>query len=166
CNDDGSYALTVTFELGTDLNTAQVLVQNRVALALPSLPGTVRDIGVTTLKRSPSILLVVNLYSDTDPTTQKPYYDQLFLSNYAAIQIKDELLRIKGIGDVNLFGQQDYSMRLWIDPTKMASRNLTAADIVNAVLEQNVQVAAGQIGRPPVPAGQQFQYTVSTLGRL
>jgi multidrug efflux pump len=121
---------------------------------------------VTVNKQSPSILLVVNLYSDDDPATDKPYFDQLYLSNYATIQIRDELSRLEGVGQVNLLGQQDYSMRAWLDPDKLASRNLTADDVVNVVKEQNVQVAAGQIGQPPVPGGQNFQYTMTTLGRL
>jgi multidrug efflux pump subunit AcrB len=121
---------------------------------------------VTVNKQSPSILLVVNLYADDDPATGKPYFDQLYLSNFATIQVRDELSRINGVGQVNLLGQQDYSMRVWLDPDKLASRNLTADDVVNVVKEQNVQVAAGQIGQPPVPSGQNFQYTMTTLGRL
>src|SRR5271170_5148261 len=157
---DGSYNLTVTFKLGTNLDMAQVLVQNRVSLAMPSLPDTVKQTGVSTKKKSPNILLVVNLYSP-DHTR-----DQLYVSNYATIQVKDELARINGVGDVTMFGQQDYSMRLWLDPDKLASRLLTAADVVAALREQNVQVAAGQIGQPPVPSGVDFQYTMTTLGRL
>jgi multidrug efflux pump subunit AcrB len=164
--NDGGYNLTVTFELGTDLNMAQVLVQNRVNQALPTLPDVVKATGVTVNKQSPSILLVVNLFAKDDPATHKPYFDQLFLSNYATIQIRDELSRIDGVGQVNLLGQQDYSMRVWLDPDKLASRNLTADDVVSVVKEQNVQVAAGQIGQPPVPRGQNFQYTMTTLGRL
>ena len=160
CTNDGTYSLTVTFELGTNLDMAQVLVQNRVSIAMPRLPEDVKNIGVTTKKKSPSILLVVNLFS---PDGQ---YDQLYLSNYATIQIKDELARISGVGDVTFLGQQDYSMRVWLDPDQLASRNLTAGDAVRALREQNIQVAAGQIGQPPVPAGQDFQYTMSTLGRL
>jgi multidrug efflux pump subunit AcrB len=164
--NDGGYNLTVTFELGTDLNMAQVLVQNRVSQAMPTLPDVVKATGVTVNKQSPSILLVVNLYAADDPATGKPYFDQLFLSNYATIQIRDELSRLSGVGQVNLLGQQDYSMRVWLDPDKLASRNLTADDVINVVREQNVQVAAGQIGQPPVPTGQNFQYTMTTLGRL
>src|SRR6516162_786736 len=164
--NDGTYNLTVTFELGTDLNLAQVLVQNRVNQALPTLPDVVKATGVTVNKQSPSILLVVNLFAKDDPDTGKPYFNQLFLSNYATIQIRDELSRINGVGQVNLLGQQDYSMRVWLDPDKLASRNLTADDVVNVVREQNVQVAAGQIGQPPVPRGTNFQYTMTTLGRL
>ncbi len=165
-SNDGSYALDVTFDLGTDLNMAQVLVQNRVAIAQPVLPDVVKAVGVTVKKRSPDILLVVNLYSEIDPETDRPYYDQLYLSNYATIQLLDALARSKGVGDVFTFGGQDYSMRVWLDPNELASRNLSAADVVNVLREQNVQVAAGQIGQPPVPTGQNFQYTMSTLGRL
>src|SRR5262249_22853828 len=111
-------------------------------------------------------LLVVNLSSEIDPETKKPIFDQLYLSNYATIQVKDELARIDGVGDVNLLGQQDYSMRVWLDANRLQSRNLTAADVVNALREQNVQVAAGQIGQQPVPKGLDFQYTLTTLGRL
>jgi multidrug efflux pump len=164
--NDGGYKLTVTFRLGTNLDMAQVLVQNRVSLALPKLPDVVKTTGVSTKKKSPSILLVVNLFSDIDKTTQKPIYDQLYLSNYATVYIKDELLRINGVGDVGFLGQQDYSMRVWLDPQRLASRNLTAGDVVNALKEQNVQVAAGRLGQPPVPQGVDFQYILSTLGRL
>src|ERR1700681_4025665 len=165
-NNDGSYTLDVTFELGTNVNMAQVLVQNRVAIAEPTLPDVTRAIGVTVKKRSPDILLVINLTSDDNPETGRPYYDQLYLSNYATIQLKDALARVEGVGDVTIFGQQDYSMRVWLDPDKLQSRNLTAGDVIRVLREQNVQVAAGQIGQPPVPRGQDFQYTMSTLGRL
>lgn len=160
CGNDGSYILTITFDLGVDLDKSQVLVQNRVALATPQLPPEVQVQGVTTKKMSPSILLVVNLISPDGR------YDDLFVSNYALINVRDELARVAGVGDAQLFGQRDYSMRVWLDPDKMAARNLTTSDVVNAVRSQNVQVAAGQIGRPPVPDGQQFQFTMSTLGRL
>src|SRR4030088_1036600 len=165
-NNDGTYTLDVTFALGTDVNMAQVLVQNRVAIAEPSLPDVVRAIGVTVKKRSPDILLAAGLYSEVNPETGKPYYGQLYMSNYATIELKDALARVEGVGDVLIFGQQDYSMRVWLDPDKLQSRNLTAGDVIRVLREQNVQVAAGQIGQPPVPKGQDFQYTVSTLGRL
>jgi multidrug efflux pump subunit AcrB len=165
-NNDGSYTLDVTFALGTDINMAQVLVQNRVAIAEPTLPDVVKAIGVTVKKRSPDILLAIGLYSDVNPETGRPYYDQLYMSNYATIQLKDALARVEGVGDVQIFGQQDYSMRVWLDPDKLQSRNLTVDDVIRVLREQNVQVAAGQIGQPPVPSGQNFQYTVSTLGRL
>src|SRR5215831_7961195 len=164
--NDGSYTLDVTFELGTDVNMAQVLVQNRVAIAEPTLPDVVRTIGVTTKKRSPDILLGISLYSEDNPETGRPYYDTLYLSNYATIQLKDAVARVEGVGDVIILGQQDYSMRVWLDPDKLQSRNLTVGDVIRVLREQNVQVAAGQIGQPPVPRGQDFQYTLSTLGRL
>src|SRR5262245_28443604 len=158
--NDGGYNLTVTFEVGTNLDMAQVLVQNRVNLALRTLPSEVMATGVSVKKKSPSILLVVNLVSPSGS------YDQLYLSNYATTKIRDELAQIKGVGDVTYLGQLDYSMRVWLDPDRMAARELTASDVVTALREQNVQVAAGSLGRPPVPSGQAFQYTLSTLGRL
>ncbi len=160
CGNDGSYSLSVTFELGTDLNTAQVLVQNRVNLALPQLPPEVQRTGLNIRKRSPDILLVASFYSKDGSR------DQLYLSNYATIQVRDALARVSGVGDVIVFGQQDYSMRAWIDPDLLAANNLTVVDVVNAIREQNVQVAAGQLGQEPALPGQAFQYTLSTLGRL
>src|SRR5438034_2379617 len=165
-NNDGSYSLDVTFELGTNVNMAQVLVQNRVAIAEPTLPDVVRAIGVTTKKRSPDILLGISLYAEDNPETGRPYYDALYLSNYATIQVKDAIARVEGVGDVAILGQQDYSMGVWLDPDKLQSRNLTVGDVIRVLREQNVQVAAGQIGQPPVPKGQDFQFTLSTLGRL
>jgi multidrug efflux pump len=158
--NDGSYTLTITFEIGTDLNIAQVLVQNRVALALPQLPAQVQLQGVTTKKRSPNILFAISLLSPDGR------YDALRLSNYATIHIRDELLRIKGVGDIFIFGQRDYAMRIWLDPDKLATRSLTAVDVVNSIQSQNVQVAAGQVGQEPVPPGQQLQLPMSALGRL
>lgn len=158
--NDGAYNLTVTFEVGTNLDMAQVLVQNRVNLALPSLPSEVKQTGVSVKKKSASVLLVVNVISP------KGTRDQLYLSNYATIRLRDELSRIAGVGDVSLLGQLDYSMRVWLDPERMAALGLTAPDVLLALREQNVQVAAGAIGRPPVPAGESFQYTLTTLGRL
>jgi multidrug efflux pump len=166
CNNDGSYNLTITFKLGVNLDTAQVMVQNRVDQALPTLPDAVKVTGVTVKKRSPSILLVVNIFSDINPDTGKPFYSQLDLSNFATVQIKDPLTRVDGVGDVLQFGQQDYSMRLWLDPDRLSSRNLTAGDVIRALREQNVQVAAGQVGQPPVQTGLDFQYTVGAQGRL
>ncbi len=165
-SNDGSYSLDVTFELGTDLNMAQVLVQNRVAIAQPQLPDVLKATGVTVKKRSPDILLVVNLYSEDDPATGKPYFDRLYLSNFATIQLLDPLARLEGVGDIFTFGGQDYSMRVWLNPDKLAARNLSAGDVATALREQNVQVAAGQIGQAPVPRGQEFQYNLSALGRL
>jgi multidrug efflux pump subunit AcrB len=159
-NNDGSYTLNVTFKLGVDLNISQVLVQNRVAIANPQLPETVRQQGVTTKKKSPSILLVVNLLSP-DGT-----YNELALSNYATIYVRDELARLTGVGDVNYMGQLDYSMRFWFDPDKLAEKNMTVLDAVNAIKEQNVQVAAGQIGQPPTGQPLDFQYTMRAMGRL
>ena len=158
--NDGSYSLSVTFKPGVNLNFAQVLVQNRVNLALPQLPDVVKQIGVTTRKRNPDILLVVSLYSPDDR------FDQLYISNYAYIHLADEIKRVDGVGDVFLFGEQDYSMRVWVDPDRLAARGLTAMDVVNAVREQNVQVAAGQIGQPPSGGKQEYQFTLTTLGRL
>jgi multidrug efflux pump len=158
--NDGTYNLTVTFQLGTNLDMAQVLVQNRVAIAQPTLPDVVKQTGVTTKKKSPAILLVVNLISDTGE------YDQLYMSNKATITVKDELARLKGVGDVSYLGQQDYSMRIWIDPKKVDALGMTTGDVVTALREQNIQVAAGQLGQPPATSGTAFQYTLSTLGRL
>ncbi len=161
CTNDGSYTLTVTFELGTDLNMAQVLVQNRVALAMAQLARGSADCKASAPRsKSPSILLAVNLISPDGR------YDDIYLSNYATIQVKDEILRLPGVGNLTFLGQRDYSMRVWLDPNKLAARDLTTTDIVNAVKSQNVQVAAGQIGQPPVGEDQEFQFTMSTLGRL
>jgi multidrug efflux pump len=165
-NNDGSYTLDVTFKLGTDVNMAQVLVQNREVIAEPTLPDVVRAIGISVKKRSPDLLLVFALGSEDDPQTGRPYHDQLYMSNYATIQLKDAIARLEGVGDVVVFGARDYSMRVWLDPDKLQSRNLTVGDVIRVLREQNVQVAAGQIGQPPVPQGQDFQFTVSTLGRL
>src|ERR1700749_983194 len=160
CTNDGMYPLTVTFRLGVDLNMAQVLVQNRESLAEPILPDLVKRRGVAVKKKSPSQLMIVNLFSPNGTR------DNVYLSNYATIQLRDELARLKGVGDITYLGQRDYSMRVWLDPGKMAQLNLTADDVLKAVTEQNVQVAAGQIGQPPTKPGQVFQYTMTTLGRL
>src|SRR5438093_7674721 len=151
--NDGSYSLTVTFKPGVNLNFAQVLVQNRVNLAIPALPDVVKQTGVTTRKRSPDILLIVSVYS---PDGSR---DNLYLSNYATIQLKDELARVDGVGDVILFGQQDYAMRIWLDPERLSSRGLSSLDVVAALREQNQQVASGQVGQPPAPGGQPYQIT-------
>ncbi|TWT75305.1 efflux RND transporter permease subunit [Allorhodopirellula solitaria] len=158
--NDGTYALTVTFDVGTDLDMAQVLVQNRVNLALPILPAEVKNTGVSVVKSSPSALLAVNFFS---PDQSR---DQLYLSNFATIRVKDELAKINGVGDIRIIGQRDYAMRVWLDPDRMASLQLTATDVINALREQNIQVAAGALGQPPVPSGEDFQYTLKTLGRL
>ncbi len=160
CTNDGAYTLTVTFKPGTDLNISQVLVQNRVSLAEPILPTLVQRRGISVKKKSPNVLMIVNLYS---PDRSR---DSLYLSNYATIQIRDELSRLPGVGDVTYLGQRDYSMRLWLDPQRLAAYGLNPADVINAVTAQNIQVAAGQIGQPPTPSGQVFQYTMTTLGRL
>ena len=160
CTNDGTYTLTITFQLGVDLNMAQVLVQNRVALAQPILPELVKRRGVMVKKKSPSVLMIVNLYSPNGAR------DNLYLSNYATIQLRDELARLNGVGDITYLGQRDYSMRLWLDPDKMAKLGLSASDVTAAIQSQNAQVAAGQIGQPPVPDGQVFQYAMTTLGRL
>jgi hydrophobe/amphiphile efflux-1 (HAE1) family protein len=165
CTNDGAYTLTVTFSLGTDLNIAQVLVQNRVQLAMPVIPSIVQQQGVAVKKKSPSIMMIVNLVSRRG-ADGRYLRDDIYLSNYATIQIKDELLRLPGVGDVTFMGQRDYSMRAWLDPEKLATRSMTTSDVVNALNEQNIQVAAGQVGQEPVPAGQAFQMTMSTLGRL
>ena len=157
---DGSLNITVTFKLGTNLDTAQVLVQNRVSIAEPRLPEEVRRIGVTVDKSSPDLLLVVHLDSPDGR------YDQLYISNYAFLQVRDVLRRIDGVGQINVVGAREYSMRIWLDPDKLSSLNLTATEVVSALQEQNIQVAAGVIGQPPVASGTAFQYTVSTLGRL
>lgn len=158
--NDGQVYIDVTFKLGTDLNMAQVLVQNRVSIAEAKLPEEVKRQGVTTKKKSPSILLCINLIS---PDKSR---NQLYLSNYAKIQIKDVLARLEGVGDVTFLGEREYSMRLWLDPEQLASRDMTAGDVIKALQEQNVQVAAGRLGAPPAPTGQDFQLTINTLGRL
>ncbi len=187
-NNDGSYTLTVTFKPGVNLNFAQVLVQNRINLALPNLPDVVKQAGVTTRKRNPDILQVVAIYSP------KGRYDQVYLSNFTTIKVRDEISRVEGVGDCQQFGQQDYSMRIWLDPDKLASLSLSAADVANAVREQNRQMAVGHIGgalsRPTEPrsSGSEEQepkaivrrfsaadpvqmisahdFTITTLGRL
>jgi HAE1 family hydrophobic/amphiphilic exporter-1 len=158
--NDGSYSLTVTFETGTDLDIAAVLVQNRVAIAQPKLPEEVTRIGVTTKKKSTNFAMMINLIS------KDGRYDDIYLSNYATLNIRDELSRINGAGDVTVLGAGEYSMRIWLDPEKMRARDLTTSDIASALKEQNVQVAAGTIGLPPAPKGQAFQYSVSVMGRL
>jgi hydrophobe/amphiphile efflux-1 (HAE1) family protein len=158
--NDGQMQLTMTFKLGTDLDKAQVLVQNRVAIAEARLPEQVRQIGVTTTKSSPDMLLVVHLLSPDNR------YDQTYISNYALTQVRDELARLDGVGNITIFGAREYSMRVWLDPAQIAARNLTASDIVQALREQNVQVAAGVVGQPPVPHGNAYQLSISTLGRL
>ncbi|WP_321328631.1 multidrug efflux RND transporter permease subunit [uncultured Ilyobacter sp.] len=159
-SNSGEYSLSVTFEVGTDMDVAQNLVQNRVSQALSSLPEEVQRQGVTTEKRSSNILLFASL------TSENPMHDNLFLSNYATLNIKDELSRIKGVGGITVFGAGDYSMRIWLYPDKLKARGLTSTDVVNAVREQNIQVAAGQVGQEPSPVDQDFQFTVNMRGKL
>ena len=160
CASDGSYTLTVTFEVGTDADMSNVLVQNRVAIAESSLPSEVTQLGVTTKKKSTNMVLMAALIS---PDKR---YDSIFLSNYATLNIFDELGRLPGVGDVFIFGSGDYSMRIWLDPDALQVRGMEPSDVISAIQEQNVQVAAGKIGAMPSPKNQQFEYTLSTLGRL
>jgi hydrophobe/amphiphile efflux-1 (HAE1) family protein len=157
---DGSYTLNVTFELGTNIDMATVLTQNRVTTAIPKLPQEVQRQGVTTKKVSSSLVAIMCLYSPDDR------YDDLYLTNYVSIRIKDELSRIRGVGNVDVFPTKDYGMRLWLEPNKMESRSLTTNDVVDALRQQNVQVAAGNVGQRPSPKGVDFQLNVNTLGRL
>jgi multidrug efflux pump len=160
CTNDGNYVLTVTFKLGTDLKLALVQVQNRVQLAMPQMPTQVQQQGVNIKKKTPNILMAVNLYSPDGR------YDGIYLSNYLMINIRDEILRLPGVSDVNILGERDYSIRGWLDPEKLAARNMTASDVVAAVRGENEQVVAGQLNQPPVAAQSQFQPTLSALGRL
>ncbi len=157
---DGRFAIAVTFDIGTNLDIAQVQVQNRVSAALPRLPQQVQQIGVTVVKSSPDILLAVNLYSSDKSR------DALFMSNYANIQIKDLLTRVDGVGSITIFGARDYAMQVWLDPNRLQALNLTALDVTNALQGQNVQVASGVLNAPPVPDQLAFQVAVRTLGRL
>jgi hydrophobe/amphiphile efflux-1 (HAE1) family protein len=159
-SDDGSYSLTVTFDIGADMDMAQVLVQNRVAIATPKLPEEVRRQGITTKKQSTQIVQFITLSSDSDR------YDALYLNNYATLRIRDELARINGVGDVTIFGVGDYAMRIWLDPRLLKARSITTDEVLAAIREQNVQVAAGQVGGPPTPDTTAFQYTINALGRL
>src|SRR5262245_57160918 len=157
---DGTYTLTVTFKIGTDLNFAQVLVQNRVSAALSQLPTSVQNQGVTVQKKSTSILLFVTL------TSPNATYDGLYLANYATINLRDELSRLPGVGNVTVFGAGQYSMRIWLDPNKLQARGLTPQDVITALQQQSQQVTAGQVGAPPAPESQPFQYTINVAGRL
>ena len=157
---DGQSVIDVTFKLGTDIDRAQVLTQNRVAIAEAKLPAEVKRQGVITKKKSPSILLCVNLFSSDGR------YDQLYLSNYGLIQVKDAIARLDGVGDVAFLGARDYSMRIWLDPDKLATRNITAGDVIKALQEQNIQVPAGRLGQPPATPGIAFQVPLNTTGRL
>lgn len=157
---DGVMTLTITFALGTDLDTAQVQVQNRVAQVLPKLPEEVRRLGVTTTKTSPNLLMVVHL------TSPEGRYDDIYVRNYAALQVRDVLARLEGVGEVGLFGSGDYAMRVWLDPGKMASRSLIPGDVVAAIRAQNIQVAAGAIGQQPLPETSVHELLINTRGRL
>src|SRR5213075_205979 len=156
---DGVMTLTVTFKLGTDVDKAQVQVQNRVSQVLPKLPEEVRQLGVTTTKQSPDLTMVVHLVSPDNR------YDEVYLRNFATLQVKDVLARIPGAGDVQVFGSGDYAMRVWLDPDKIAARNMTAGDVVNAIREQNVQIAAGTIGQQPVSTPVPFELQINAKGR-
>ncbi|QIL84239.1 multidrug efflux RND transporter permease subunit (plasmid) [Diaphorobacter sp. HDW4A] len=157
---DGSMTLTVTFKIGTNPQVAETAVQNRINRALPRLPDIVRQIGVTTEKSSPNLTMVVNLVSPDDSR------DALYLRNFAQLNLRDDLLRIPGMGSVQMFGAGDYAMRIWLDPAKLATKGLTTSDVVAAIREQNAQVAAGTVGAPPAPAGTEYQLAVNTQGRL
>ena len=158
--NDGNYTLTVTFKVGTDLDFAQVLVQNRVAAALASLPDAVQSNGVVTKKKSTAILQIITLTSD------EPRFDSLFLSNYASLRMRDELARLPGVGDVNVFGIGQYSMRIWLNPQQLLARSLAPSDVINAIRHQSQEVAAGQVGTPPAAPGQDFQLTVNVAGAM
>src|SRR3954467_4141289 len=157
---DGVMSLTVTFKLGTDVDKAQVQVQNRVAQALPKLPEEVRRLGVTTTKQSPDLTMVVHLFSPNDR------YNEIYIRNYAVLQVKDVLARIPGAGSVQVFGSGDYAMRVWLDPDKIAAKGLTASDVVSAIREQNVQVAAGGVGQQPVSKAVALELLINAKGRL
>ena len=157
---DGSMSLTITFKLGTDLDTAQVLVQNRVAIAEARLPEEVRRLGVTTQKNTPDLMLVINMYSPDHS------YDQTYIGNYAVLNIRDRIRRIIGVGDVRLFGASEYAMRVWLDPDLIQSFDITAGDVLDALRAQNVQVASGTLNQSPQPKQNYFEYTVQTQGRL
>ncbi|UZR96884.1 efflux RND transporter permease subunit [Chondrinema litorale] len=157
---DGVMTLTVTFELGTDLDEAQVLVQNRVAIAEPRLPEQVRRMGVTTRKNSPDLMLVINMYSPDDT------YDQIYIANYATLQVKDVISRIKGVGNMGMFGASEYSMRIWLNPDVIASMDLSAGEILSALRNQNIQIASGNLNQPPTGNQHAFELSVQTKGRL
>ncbi|MGD0183459.1 MAG: efflux RND transporter permease subunit, partial [Terriglobales bacterium] len=158
--NDGSSSITATFELDRDPDLAAVDIQNRVNTAQGRLPNAVKATGITITKSSSNFVFGAGVYSPDDR------YDPLFMSNYLDVYVKDTLKRVPGVADVVIFGERKYSMRLWLDPVRMASRGLTASDMVNALQEQNVEVAAGQVGQPPIKAGQQFQISVRAIGRL
>jgi multidrug efflux pump len=158
--NDGSYSLSVTFDVGTNLNTALVMVQNRVTLAMPLLPTQVQNQGITIRKKTPDILLVVSFFAPDGR------YDDIYLSNFVLINLKDELLRVDGVSDVSILGERDYSIRVWLDPQKLATRQMSAADVATAIRTQNIEAVPGQVGSPPIARGQFFQMPIDTLGRL
>lgn len=160
CSGDGTYSLSITFQTGTDLDIASIQVQNRVAVSEPSLPEEVRRLGIKTEKRNPDFAQAVSV------TSPDGRYDDVFLSNFATLRLRDQLQRVHGVGGISVFGAADYAMRVWLDPEKLQARGLGASDVLNAIREQNVQVAAGTIGQPPTPSGTAFQYAVTARGRL
>ena len=157
--NDGTYSLTITFDIGTNLNTALVMVQNRVALAMQQLPSSVQNQGITIRKKTPDILMIVSFYSDGR-------YDDVYLSNFATIYVRDELLRVDGVSDITYQGERDYSIRAWLDPQALASRSMTPIDVANALRNQNLDAPVGQLGQAPAPSNQAFQMPLDTLGRL
>lgn len=160
CSGDGTYSLSITFQTGTDLDIASIQVQNRVSVSEPSLPEEVRRLGIKTEKRNPDFAQAVSV------TSPDGRYDDVFLSNFATLRLRDQLQRVHGVGGISVFGAADYAMRVWLDPEKLQARGLGASDVLNAIREQNVQVAAGTIGQPPTPSGTAFQYAVTARGRL
>ena len=159
-SSDGTMKLTISFEVGTDIDMATVLVQNRVKLAEPVLPEDVKREGTNTKKQSTNLTLIVNLLSPDGE------YDEIYLSNYIKLRIEDELKRIFGVGDIELFGAKEFGMRIWLNPERLKVRQLTTNDVVNAIREQNIQASPGSLGAQPSPSGQQFQYTLKAEGRL
>lgn len=164
--NDGTSTINLTFDLGTNQDIAAVDVQNRVSAVQSRLPGPVTQTGVQVSKANNNFLLAIGIYSDREPNAEKDVYDDIYLSNYADLYISDALKRIRGVGGVQIFGERKYAMRLWLDPERLASRQLVAQDVINALRSQNLQVGAGQIGQPPSPEGQQYQYAVTAQGRL
>ncbi|MGL5878821.1 MAG: efflux RND transporter permease subunit, partial [Xenococcaceae cyanobacterium] len=159
-SNDGTSSISVTFDSATDQDIAAVDVQNRISIAEPRLPETVRQTGVTVTKQSSSLLLAMSLYTDNNE------YDNIFLSNYADLYMVDAIRRINGVGNVRIFGERTYAMRLWLDPRQLASRNLTAEDVADALEEQNIEIGAGRIGQEPAPSGQQYQIDIRAISRL
>src|SRR5579871_115560 len=158
--NDGSYSLSCTFDVSTNLDAALVMVQNRVTLAMPLLPTAVQQQGITIRKKTPDILMIVSF------TSPDGRYDDIFLSNYFLINVRDELLRVPGVSDINILGERDYSIRVWLDPQKLASRSMTGADVANAIRSQNIEAPLGQLGQAPMDRRDAFQFPIDTLGRL